>query len=719
VTDPHRSALRRLARFCGIQLDYWDLWGHHRRASEASLIGALRAMGEPLDGPHQAAETLERLSARRWGRPLDPVTVAWAGEPAAVRLRLPARLSETALALTIELEGGERIELHARGGGLESLGGRVVAGELYAVRRWALPATLPTGYHRLTLAAGGGRHEAHLIAAPVRAWEPDADSADARAWGVSLPLYALRSERSWGAADWTDFRRLIDWTEARGGQIVSTLPMLAGFLGNGPKGDEPGPYEYSPYSPASRLFLNELFIDPESVAELAIAPEARAMLESDALRRSAAELNAADLVDYRRQAALRRCVLEKLAEAFFHNGATDRREAFERFLRQRSQTEDYALFRAVTEREGRCWHQWPEPLRSGRLTEGDADPAAVRYHLYAQWIAHEQLTALGERARRGGGGLYLDMPLGVNADGYDVWRYRDLFAMGAGGGAPPDNFFVKGQDWGFPPLHPERSRAEGHGYLAESIRGMMVVAGALRIDHVMGLHRLYWVPQGMDATEGVYVNYAADEIYAVLTLESQRHRVRVIGENLGTVPPAVPAAMERHAVAGMYVMQFSVQADGEHAIAPPPPGSVASLNTHDTPTFAGWWAGRDLDIQLEMGLIDADDHRDAHEHRGHVRDSMLYFLRRRGLLGENADTAAVLRACLRWLAAEPAGLVLVSLEDLWLETQPQNVPGTGQERPNWRRRASQPFGAWTASPEYVSLAHEINEIRRASQPQGV
>jgi 4-alpha-glucanotransferase len=492
--------------------------------------------------------------------------------------------------------------------------------------------------------------------------------------------------------------------------------MLAGMLGNGPRGDEPGPFEYSPYVPASRLFLNELFIDLEAIPELAACQEALSLLSLPATRHAMAELAKAGLVDYRRQMALKRRVLEALAERFFEDAPAERRAAFEGFRRDNPAVEDYARFRAVTEHYGAPWQAWPEPARSGHPATEDVDPHAFRYHLYAQWIAHEQLTALARRARKAGGGLYLDMPLGVAGDGYDAWLHQGLFATEATGGAPPDAFFSKGQNWGFPPIHPERSRAEGHRYWIESIRRLARVAGALRIDHVMGLHRLYWIPQGMAATEGVYVRYPSEELYAILCLESARNRCRVIGENLGTVPPAVNAAMERHGMAGMHVLQFSVQPNGETAIDPPPPGSVASLNTHDMPTFAAWWAGHDLNMQLEMGLLSPDQHADARKHRDWTRDAMLYFLRRHELLAKDDDsTGGVLEACLRWLAQSQAELVLINLEDLWLEKRPQNVPGTGpEERPNWRRRAALAFEDWTARPDCVRILAEIDALRRAS-----
>ena len=623
-------------------------------------------------------------------------------------MRLPVAVEGPAR-LAIRTEDGRTIEQETDLAALASRPPKAVAGEAFRVLDWPLPADLPAGYHHLTLRLTGSTHHAHLFVTPERCWQPS-QTGDRR-WGVFIPLYALRMDEGLGTADWTDFRRLTEWIEARGGDVVATLPMFAGYLGDGGEG---GPFEYSPYAPATRLFLNELFIDLDAVPELEAAAEARALMASPEFRAEAAELEALPRVDYRRAMALKRRVLEILSRHFFDRGKPDRRAAFDDFLRERPDTREYALFRAAIERTRTTWHVWPEPMRSGTLTEHDADPQAVQYHLYAQWIAHEQLGALARRPWHAGSGLYLDMPLGVNGDSYDVWRHRELFAMEAAGGAPPDNFFIKGQNWGFPPLHPERSRAEGHAYWRMVVSRLTETARALRIDHIMGLHRLYWIPRGMAADEGAYVRYPHDEIYAILAIESNRHACQVCGENLGTVPPAVPEAMERHGIVGMYVMQFSVRAEGERAIDTPPAGTIASINTHDTPTFAGWWAGRDIDIQLETGLITEAQHREAHTWRGWTRDSMIWFLRQRGLLGDSAGVFDMLTACLRLIARSDAGLLLINLEDLWLETEPQNVPGTGpDERPNWRHRAAVPFGQWTANDDIARLLDEIDRLRRS------
>jgi 4-alpha-glucanotransferase len=314
--------------------------------------------------------------------------------------------------------------------------------------------------------------------------------------------------------------------------------------------------------------------------------------------------------------------------------------------------------------------------------------------MYVQWIAHEQMSALSQNSA----GLYLDLPLGVNPDGYDVWRERDSFVPGVAVGAPPDNLFLGGQNWGFPPLHPGVSREHAHHHLKAVLRHHMHHAKMLRIDHVMGLHRLYWVPDGMAATDGVYVNQAHDELYAILCLESQRHGTVIVGEDLGTVPGFVRESMDTHGLHRMYIAQFDLRADSNHAIGPVVPGSVASLNTHDTPTFAGFCSGRDIDDLVDLGLIDPAGAPGMHAHRAAQVRAAEIFLHARGLIAAPGDRAALVRGLIQFLADSEAMTVLVNLEDLWLEPVPHNVPGTVNERPNWRRKTRISLDEMEASP---------------------
>jgi 4-alpha-glucanotransferase len=585
----------------------------------------------------------------------------------------------------LKFENGEERRWNCNLTALPVLQAAAVEGVRFVVKRLALPPGLPWGYHQLTLALPACSRETLVISAPRRVSTLFSAGAG-RFWGVFLPLYALTSERSWGAGDFTDLENLCRWTCAQGAAAVGTLPLLAAFL------DEP--FEPSPYSPASRLFWNEFYLDVARAPELERSPAAQDLLKSPEFRREIEELRAAPLVDYRRGMAVKRRVLEHLARSLFAEDSA-RQAELRRWAAENPAVQDYARFRAAGDRQRAGWPAWPGRMRDGVLRQGDYDPEAERYHLYVQWLAHEQLRSVAAQARRGGVGLYLDLPVGVHPAGYDTWRERAAFALEAGSGAPPDLFFTGGQNWRTPPLHPERIREQGYRYYIACLRHHLRYAGALRLDHIMGFHRLFWVPRGLAARDGVYVRYRAGEFYAVLALESHRYGVLVVGEDLGTVPYQVREAMSRHGVYRMYVLPFEMSrgaAGGVHegALRPVPAGALACLNTHDMAPFAAFW--RSLKVGERRGLS--------------------AFLSRKGRLKYPPDnTAAVLKACLAHLAASPARVLLVNLEDLWLETAPQNTPDAG-EYPNWRRKARYTLEEFTQVPEVRGVLQEIDALRR-------
>lgn len=670
--------------------------------------------------------------------------VAWDGGPAEFELALPTQNDAEKISCTVEPEDqdsamSQRLDLDP-GKRKPSLCGRFVTMQM------RLPAGLEHGYHRLTIECSGKRFRSLIISAPRRAYA--ADSTPGGDWGCFLPLYALRSERNWGAGDFTDLHNLTDWIADLGGSVVGTLPMLAAFL------DEP--CEVSPYAPASRLAWNEFYVDIHRIPELDGCREAAELLQSAALLEDVARLRAAKHVEYARLMALKRQVLQKLANAFFDQKPPRRYAEFEQFLQAHPHVEDYAAFRAAHERARKPWNEWLPAARAGRLSHDDYDLRGQRYHLYAQWIATTQLETLADAA---GGGLYLDLPLGVHPDGYDAWRWNEVYACGASAGSPPDAVWTKGQDWAFPPLHPERIREDGYRHVRDYLGHHLRISRLLRIDHVMQLHRLFWIPHGLPASQGVYVQYRPKEFYAILALESHRYRTTLIGENLGTVPPQVNRAMRGHNLQQMYVVQYEIASEDEEddgagpaegttpatrresatgdgvppdkgdrpaampgACRPPvalrdvPPGCMASLNTHDMPTFAAWWRGEDLAVRQELGLIDGGEAQRLAEELQSTKAELSAWLRSRGWLGDaEQDDAQVLLAILKFLSASPAGVVLVNLEDLWLETRPQNVPGTGPERPNWQRKATPAFDEFTRRTDVLAALQSVSRLRQQAK----
>ena len=577
----------------------------------------------------------------------------------------------------------------------------MVEGTAYLTKRLPLPGELPLGYHRLTLDTAEQRFEILLIVAPQRAYTFP-DDATHREWGAFLPAYALHSERSWGSGDFSDLEALVAWLAELGGGVMATLPLLSTFLD--------APFDRSPYAPASRLFWNEFYIDVTRAPGLEACAAAQALLGSAEIRTILADVQQAPFVDYRRQMALKRRVLEALAHWFFSTAVAQQAD-FQHFVTTHPAVEDYARFRAAGERQRLPWPAWPVPLRDGVLSPADYDEAARRYHLYVQWVAHTQLTTFAERSKAVGVKLYLDLPLGVHADSYDVWRERDIFVRDAATGAPPDTFFTKGQNWGFPPLHPDAIRQQGYRYVIAYIRHQLQHIGLLRIDHVMGLHRLFWIPHGMEARQGVYVHYAAEEFYAIVTLEAHRHQVCIVGENLGTVPAYVNTTMARHHLHRMYVAQYAITLAPHTALQPVTQHVVASLNTHDMPPFAAFWQGLDIADRVALGLLSQEDAHHDQQHRQALLEALQTFLQQQGLLTDT-NMAAVVKAFLAFLSTSPAQIVLVNLEDLWLETQPQNVPGTYNERPNWQRKARHRLEVLRHLPEVLTTLHTVNALRK-------
>jgi 4-alpha-glucanotransferase len=694
------STLHRLTRLYGVQTAYRDGLKQEREAPVEAILLALQALGAPMLRLDDIDDAYRQHRQARWQRIVEPVTVIWENQPVRLQVRVPCQLAETPSSYRIVLESGEAIEGELNDDPRFTSVSREVDSIRYLTRRLLGPAPIPFGYHRLYLHIGALEVETHLICAPIHAYR--ADERGAKRWGLFCPLYALHSERSWGVGDFSDLELLSEYTAEAGGHAVATLPMLASFL------DEP--FNPSPYAPVSRLFWNELFLDVERIPELQQSSEAKSIM-SASFATEMQRLSALALVDYRRLMAVKRKVLEALTRSLLSQ-ASERRDNFERYMATHPIAQDYAAFRAKTERERQSWLNWPAQSREGVLRPEDFDADVKRYHLYVQWQCKEQTAALCDHARARGTALYLDFPLGVNRDGYDVWRLQEQFALHMSGGAPPDGLFVKGQNWGFPPLHPELIRQQGYRYSIDCLRHHMSAAGMLRIDHVMGLHRVYWVPEGFDATDGVYVHYHAPEFYAILLLESHRLQVEIIGENLGTVPDYVNQAMTCHDIRGMHVGQFGVNVEPAMALDETPAPVVACLNTHDTATFMGFWQAKDIDDRVALGLLEESAAENERRYRAAQREALNAFLRARDLLSDDASAGAVLKGWLSYLAGQANEFLQINLEDLWLEPAPQNVPGTWSERPNWQRRARLSLEELRHTRNHHDFLKTISDIRK-------
>ena len=697
------------------------MFGERRCPGPDAIIAVLRALGAEIGSVSDVEDAIASYRRRRLRCTVEPVSVVRAG-CGVLRLRLSAERAEEHIRLRIDLEDGGLRNIELQLDELPPLAAARYGDASYVLKHARLPADLPLGYHRGTLEVGGDMVETLIISAPDAAVGPR-DLGRRPGWGGFLPLYALRSDRDWGAGDFTDLAALASWIGEIGGDTVATLPLLptdSGALG--------GP---SPYSPVSRLFWSELFIDLTVVPELRQCPSADRLLLSAEGQQRLRGLRSATEVDYAGISEIKRQLLSEMAGLFFSSTMPGQRRArFDRFLERHPEVDAYARFRAALRRHGAPWSQWPAHMRNGEIRRTDYDPAVHRSHLYGQWLAHEQLEGVAEGMRRNDMYLYLDLPLGVPADSFDTWRFRHQFAAGATAGAPPDTFFLRGQNWGLPPAHPERSREQGYAYLRACLGHHLGVAGMLRIDHVMAFHRLYWVPDGFPATEGVYVRYPAPELWAIVALESHRNQAVIVGEDLGTVPRAVRRAMRANRAHRIFVVQTEIAEDRLPCLEPPAPDSIACVNTHDMPTFAAYSRRADLQDLAALGILDEQMFERESARRADKLRVLSQFLAHGGWLSpagdaedreteaaedRDAEIADLLRGSLCFLADSEAASMIVNLEDLWLEDRPQNVPGTSHERPNWRRRARYTLEQMKHLPGVIEALAIAEQRRRLSR----
>jgi 4-alpha-glucanotransferase len=553
-----------------------------------------------------------------------------------------------------------------------------------------LPGDVAPGWYRMHTRDG---QEATLVAAPPKV------PAAPPTWGWMLQLYALRSARSWGIGDLGDLREFINWsaTEHDAGAVLLN-PLHA-----------PGPthpVQPSPYTPSSRRFANPLALRIEDIDAYRRADQ-DTRAEVDALRVSPNT----ERIDHDLVWAAKRAALELLWRA---EGRPNPLDA----PRTSDGLRDWATYCALAERHGGRWSRWPAALRDvtgpGVTAAREELAPRVAFHAWVQHRCAEQLTAVRDTARDAGMalGVLHDLAVGVDADGADSWALADVLATGVSIGAPPDNFTPRGQDWGLPPWRPDRLAATGYAALRDMLRAVLAHADGLRIDHVAGLWRLWWIPPGDDPGRGTYVYYDADTMLAVLALEAHRARATVVGEDLGTVEPEVTGALADNGMLGCAVSWFTrdQSAPGEPLLPPAewPSRAAASLSTHDLPTAAGYLRGEHVRARADLGLLDDVPAEQAAAER--ERAEWLALLRSEGLLppadttsGNGPDEAAIIAAMHRLLASTPSRLKLISPHDVLAEPRQPNLPGTVDEYPNWRLPLPQTLEQLRTDPRIAEI----------------
>lgn len=736
------SAAREIAtlgRLCGILPGFQDNEGRRHRTSLATYQALLTAIGVPWEDPEARYREIERRQGELL-RLLSPVTAVIYPDAVPVMVPSPRPLLPPDLRARVELvsEDGRRysgespVKSPAKPRFFPQGAGYRVRGELF------LPEELAPGYYEMKVlvqsSSGEETGETLLVVSPAVAFQPPCLAGGRRLWGFNLPLYALMSDRNWGMGDFTDLKQAIRWAGELGAAFVGVNPLHA----PPPLGET----DVSPYSPTSRQFVNFLYLDPEQVPELAESPEAQAHLARPEFQAAIRQARTAPLVNYPEVFRLKRQILGPLFEAFCARHGTEppataRGEEFRQFVQEAPEPlRRFAEFSALAEHFGQSdWRRWPPEYHHF----GSAAVAAfarehhreLRFHLYVQWLTAGQLHRAKEQAYSSGlpFTLYQDLALGATPGGFETWVYPGLFAQSASIGAPPDAFNPKGQDWGLPPMIPERLKELRFQPFIDILRANLPVDGMLRLDHVMALFRLFWIPHTGQKAPGAYVRYPAPELLAILALESQRRHTLIIGEDLGTVAPGIRRELKRKGIFSYRVFYFERR---DHEFQGPekyPRQAMAAATTHDLPTLAGYWEGRDIRVRKTLHLYPRDEMAKA-DLRDRVadRERLLKALSRQGLLPQAVSRKLKsARTCpeevrlgvLEYLGRSAAALVEVRLEDVFGVADQQNLPGTTSEYPNWKRKLPLSLDRMQKVPEPRLLADRMRRCGRArsSEPR--
>lgn len=707
------AALRaELIAFCGIETEFNDAWGNATQVSEAQQVELLKAQGFAIDDDETARLQLLTRQLDFWQQPLQPVSVQRVDETHYVMLQVALEQANEPVELQLSSEDGQQLSftLVPVDGELTQV---VVLDEVeYHQYKHPLPQQLTAGYHQLRLTGNGA--EQKFIVTPGHCFQP-VQFQQQKQWGIALQLYGLRSMRNWGIGDFTDLSNTLRYLATVGADFVGLNPIHALYPAM--------PESASPYSPSSRRWLNISYIDVSAMPGFADCSRTQSLVSAPAFVQQLTEQRNKDVVDYSGVMQLKLPVMRSLYQWFTEHTSSSGKalnKAFKQFkLDGGTSLQQLALYDALHahlyQQDSNCWgwpnwsEQYRDPTSKAVTQFAKQHKAELEFYCYLQFIAWQQLAQAQQVAKDAGMllGLYRDLAVGVSEASTEIWANPQLYCRDASVGAPPDPLGPAGQNWGLPPMYPYQLYKQAYQPIIDLLRANMQHAGALRIDHVMALLRLWWVPKSAaNAAGGAYVYYPIMDLLGILALESQRNQAVIIGEDLGTVPEGIRELLAEYGVYSYRVFFFETAADGGY-ISPAhyPQQAMATLTTHDLPTLIGFWHCDDLRLGKELGLYRDEAqlqqlYAQRHANKQRILDSLhghtvngqsvLPFDYERSVEHLGMDTT-LNYALQRHLAATSSQLLCLQLEDALQMTQPVNIPGTSTEYPNWRRKLSQPL----------------------------
>ncbi len=711
------TLLQRASELWGVQDQYWDIFGkRHVTAPEVQQV-ILSAMGVTTRTEEELWNSIEERTWQQWSRLVAPTVVVATSERIPVHVPASYLSGELLLEFRFEDHGTDTVRCF-----LEDLPDALtttVRGTSYFRKLCPLPDTAPLGYHtlRATATLDGFPDivsEARLILCPERAYRPAFLDTGGKGAGIAVSLYGIRSGGNWGCGDFADLREFASWVAQDAG---------ASFVALNPLHSIPNrqPYNTSPYLPNSTFYRNPIYLAVEQIDDIKRSPLVQKLLTGSHVRSLIAELQAAPYVEYERVCALKM----RMLKGGFRQFLRDRqgKVEFDAYVeREGALLDRYAVYCALDEvlhkrdRNLWIWPDWPEQFRdpeSAQIAEFRREhPKLILFYKYVQWHLDRQLAAAQAHALEQGlkVGLYHDLALATDRCGSDLWAHRPFYVAGCRVGSPPDDFSPDGQDWAFPPPNSLRHFEDGYRLFVESIRKNCAHGGALRIDHVMRFFRLFWIPDGDDAKSGVYVREFSDDLVRILALESVRNQVVIIGEDLGTVEPFIRETLQRFGILSYRLLYFEKNGDGSFRTPNEyPRESLVSVTTHDLPTLAGFWTGRDIVARRNAGILTDEASYEAQmRDRRLEKQKLLELFLRLHLLPSwhtrSVDeipefTGDLHNAAVGFLALTPAELLVLNQEDLFKDADQQNLPGTTAEYPNWRHKMRYRLEELRSNPE--------------------